>query len=281
MFLKKIGTGICYQLARQAFMYPMKFKKRFPFYIANREMMKLSRKGAAIFVSNHRNKNDQFIPMMAISRTIHTTPKKEYFTGEDVMFSKRFDKMLLTATGGIRIDRRETLELIAKKYQTTDDVLRELNNFDMQGEVVSGQELIIDPLGTIHIVSDSSPKKGIQTAIKYLNAGRSIILYPEGTRNTNQDPTELLPFQSGYANWARETGALIAPISQTGDFIKYNPNPNIIINFREPFRVTKEMTNDECHAILRERFISGIEENIQYSEQLAQGSIPSELQRFK
>jgi 1-acyl-sn-glycerol-3-phosphate acyltransferase len=275
--MKKLGTGICYQLARQIFMHVLKFKSKFPFYIANWEIISGLRKGPVIFVLNHRHKNDQFIPMMAIPRTIHTTPKKEYFTGEDVMFSKKFDKILLTATGGIRIDRRESLELIAKKLKISEDELLEINNLSKNDEIMPGQELIVDRSGDKYIVSDSSPKAGINKAIKFLNAGRSILIFPEGTRNKNNDPRDLLPFQAGYAIWAKETAALVAPLTLTGNFIAYNNYTDIILNFRKPFHVGEDMSIDECHQLLRSRIISGVEENLEYSRNLAMGMIPPEL----
>ncbi|MDR2600822.1 MAG: 1-acyl-sn-glycerol-3-phosphate acyltransferase [Oscillospiraceae bacterium] len=278
LFFAKISTGICYQLARQFFMHGLKLRKKYPFYIAHSEILKTIKRGPVIFVCNHKHKNDQFIPMMAISRTIHTTPKSEYFTGEDVMFSKKFDKILLTATGGIRIDRRETLEIIAKKYQTSIEELCKLNNLDRHDNLSPEQQLTINGDGDIHIVSSSSPKEGIQKAIKYLNAGRSIFIFPEGTRNRNVDIRDLLPFHSGYANWAKETGALVAPLVLTGDFTAYSSHTNLILNFREPFHVNAEMPIDECHKLLQERIISGIEENIRYENELTQGfMIPPEL----
>ena len=193
------------------------------------------------------------------------------------MFDKRFDRFILLMTGGIRIDRRDSLRLVAKKFQTTECELRALNNLDEQDTLVPGQQLLVNQDGTTYTVSDSSPKKGIKKALKYLNAGSSIIVYPEGTRNYHDDPTELLPFQAGYANWAKETGALVVPIAQTGDFVPYNPKPNIILNFREPFSINDTMSIDECHQILHEKLVSGIQENLEYTSQLEQGCIPGNL----
>lgn len=53
-------------------------------------------------------------------------------------------------------------------------------------------------------------------AIKSLENGTSIWLCPEGTRNKNKDPLELLEFKSGAFKIAEKTDALVLPVAFYG-----------------------------------------------------------------
>ena len=55
--------------------------------------------------------------------------------------------------------------------------------------------------------------KTILTAIEKIKSGISICIFPEGTRNKNQDESELLPFHEGSFKIASKTGCPIVPIA--------------------------------------------------------------------
>ncbi len=46
--------------------------------------------------------------------------------------------------------------------------------------------------------------------------GISIWIFPEGTRNTNEDITELLPFKEGSLKIAEKSGCPVIPVAMTG-----------------------------------------------------------------
>ena len=46
--------------------------------------------------------------------------------------------------------------------------------------------------------------------------GVSIWIFPEGTRNTNEDITELLPFKEGSLKIAEKSGCPVIPVAMTG-----------------------------------------------------------------
>jgi len=58
--------------------------------------------------------------------------------------------------------------------------------------------------------------KVILTAIEYVKQGISITIFPEGTRNKDEDPTSVLPFKEGSFKIALKTGCKIVPMAITG-----------------------------------------------------------------
>lgn len=62
-------------------------------------------------------------------------------------------------------------------------------------------------------------KQGLETikkAIAYIKEGISVFIYPEGSRNRNEDKTELLPFHRGSFKIAQRTGCRIIPTAISG-----------------------------------------------------------------
>ena len=60
------------------------------------------------------------------------------------------------------------------------------------------------------------PKEGIKTilqGIEQIKRGLSIFIMPEGTRNTNEDVTDLLPFHEGSFRLSTKTGCAIVPVA--------------------------------------------------------------------
>ena len=80
--------------------------------------------------------------------------------------------------------------------------------------------------------------KTILTAIDYVKNGRSIYIYPEGTRNKTDQP--LLPFKEGTMKIATKSGCPIIPVAITGSrdvfeaqFPKLRP-AKVVIGYGEP-----------------------------------------------
>jgi 1-acyl-sn-glycerol-3-phosphate acyltransferase len=62
-------------------------------------------------------------------------------------------------------------------------------------------------------------KRGLKTildAIEKVKNGISIVIFPEGTRNRQSDPTSLLPFRDGSFKIAQKAGCPIVPIAIIG-----------------------------------------------------------------
>lgn len=62
-------------------------------------------------------------------------------------------------------------------------------------------------------------KEGMKTileGIEKIKSGVSIWIFPEGTRNENQDPEELLTFHEGSLKMAQKSGCPVIPVAITG-----------------------------------------------------------------
>jgi 1-acyl-sn-glycerol-3-phosphate acyltransferase len=67
-----------------------------------------------------------------------------------------------------------------------------------------------------HFLDRSDVRQGLKTilaAIEDVKNGISIVIFPEGTRNTGEDETELLPFHEGSFKIATKSGCPIIPMS--------------------------------------------------------------------
>lgn len=94
-------------------------------------------------------------------------------------------------------------------------------------------------------------KQGLQTiltACEYVKNGISIFIFPEGTRNKNDD--EFLPFKGGSFKIATKSGCDIIPVSiNNSDALLEAHFPkvkraNVIVEFGKPI-VVSEMSRDE------------------------------------
>ena len=92
--------------------------------------------------------------------------------------------------------------------------------------------------------------KTILTGIDKVKNGISIWIFPEGTRNTNEDAYELLPFKEGSLKIAEKSGCPVVPvaISHTADiFEKHMPRmcrTHVTIEYGEPF-IVKELEPEQ------------------------------------
>ena len=94
-----------------------------------------------------------------------------------------------------------------------------------------------------------NPKEGLKTilqAIDYVKKGISICIFPEGTRNKNEQLSDLLPFKEGSLKIAEKSGCPVVPVAIKGTaevFEKHIPlicPSHVVIEFGEPF-IVKEL----------------------------------------
>ena len=115
--------------------------------------------------------------------------------------------------------------------------------------------------------------KTILTAIDQVKSGISICIFPEGTRNKNDDPLDMLTFKEGSLKIAEKSGCYVVPVALTGTaevfeqhFPKIKPS-HVTITFGEPFH-TKELppevkkfpgayTEEQIKAMLRLQLAEG------------------------
>ena len=92
--------------------------------------------------------------------------------------------------------------------------------------------------------------KTILAAIDQVKDGISILIYPEGTRNKNEDETELLEFHEGSYKIAIRSGCPIVPIAISGTAkVVENQFPKlrkgqVILEFGKPID-PKALSRDE------------------------------------
>ena len=99
-------------------------------------------------------------------------------------------------------------------------------------------------------------KEGLKTilqGIEKVKNGVSIWIFPEGTRNTNEDITELLPFKEGSLKIAEKSGCPVIPVAMTGTaevlekhFPFITPS-HITIYYGKPFYVKELEAEDRKH----------------------------------
>ncbi len=90
--------------------------------------------------------------------------------------------------------------------------------------------------------------KTVLTAIEYIKSGRSVFVYPEGTRNRTEEP--LLPFKEGSMKISTKSGCPIIPVAVTGgadvfenQFPKLK-SAHVIIHYGKPI-YPSELSKDE------------------------------------
>ena len=89
-------------------------------------------------------------------------------------------------------------------------------------------------------------KEGLKTILEGIDkvkSGISIWIFPEGTRNENEDMTELLPFHEGSLKIAQKSGCPVIPVAITGTapiFEQHLPlikPSHVIIRYGEPIYI--------------------------------------------
>ena len=113
-------------------------------------------------------------------------------------------------------------------------------------------------------------KEGLKTilaGVEKIKRGVSVWIFPEGTRNRNSDPKELLPFKEGSLKIAEKSGCPVVPVAITGTadiFETHIPRitpGKVTIEFGEPI-ILKELPPEErkfAGAYTRKRIMEMLE----------------------
>lgn len=99
----------------------------------------------------------------------------------------------------------------------------------------------------------SNLKEGLKTilaGIAQVRRGVSVWIFPEGTRNTGEDPLNMIPFKEGSLKIAEKSGCPVVPVALSGtaeiferQFPRMRPS-HVIITFGKPF-LMKELPPEE------------------------------------
>ena len=125
-------------------------------------------------------------------------------------------------------------------------------HFVAKAELMKGIGKYIFPgLGIIPIDRSTNGKEAILETEKYLEDGKLIAIFPEGTVNRTDDP--MMPFKGGAVKIALDTGSDIVPFAITG---KYKPfKKSVKIRFFEPMTIgenLEEANNNLMDIVARE-----------------------------
>ncbi len=96
------------------------------------------------------------------------------------------------------------------------------------------------------------------SALKILEKGGAIGLFPEGTRNKTD--AFLLPFKFGTVSMAKKTGATIVPFGVTGDY-KFR-SKNLKVRFGKPFKIEENETLEDANKKLESVIGNLMRENL-------------------
>ena len=115
-------------------------------------------------------------------------------------------------------------------------------------------------------------KQGLQVikdAIEAVKDGRSIFIFPEGTRNKGADKTQLLEFHRGSFKIAQRTDCRIVPVSFNNttavmdDHMPWIKKTHVVVEYGEPVRYS-DLTKEEQRHIdeyFRERISQMVKKN--------------------
>lgn len=117
-------------------------------------------------------------------------------------------------------------------------------------------------VGCIPVDRSIKDHNATEKALKVLNSGGAIGLFPEGTRNKTKD-VFLLPFKFGTVSMAKKTNATIIPFGLTGDY-KFK-SKNLTIRYGTPFKVG-EMDLEDANKKLYEEVERLMRENLKENE---------------
>lgn len=117
-------------------------------------------------------------------------------------------------------------------------------------------------VGCISVDRSIKDHNATDKALKVLNSGGAIGLFPEGTRNKTKD-VFLLPFKFGTVSMAKKTNATIIPFGLTGDY-KFR-SKNLTIRYGTPFKVG-EMDLEDANKKLYEEVEKLMRKNLEEEE---------------
>lgn len=117
-------------------------------------------------------------------------------------------------------------------------------------------------VGCISVDRSIKDHNATDKALKVLNSGGAIGLFPEGTRNKTKN-VFLLPFKFGTVSMAKKTNATIIPFGLTGDY-KFR-SKNLTIRYGTPFKVG-EMDLEDANKKLYEEVEKLMRKNLEEEE---------------
>lgn len=95
-------------------------------------------------------------------------------------------------------------------------------------------------VGCIPVDRSKKDPHATEEALKVLNNGWALGLFPEGTRNKTKE--FLLPFKFGAVSMAKKTNATIVPFGITGDY-KFR-SKNLTIRFGKPYKIKQDLETE-------------------------------------
>ena len=95
-------------------------------------------------------------------------------------------------------------------------------------------------VGCIPVDRSKKDSHATEEALKVLNNGWALGLFPEGTRNKTKE--FLLPFKFGAVSMAKKTNATIVPFGITGDY-KFR-SKNLTIRFGKPYKIEQDLETE-------------------------------------
>ncbi len=153
---------------------------------------------------------------------------------------------------------RDRAVLYVGNHRSFFDIILQWKVFDRPTTFVGKKEFAKVPIfglwiKNLHVLmlDRNDIRQGLQTiltAIEYIKAGRSVFVYPEGTRNRTDEL--LLPFKEGSMKMSTKSGCPIVPIAATGTaeiFEKHFPKltkTHVIIHYGDPI-YPEELSKDE------------------------------------
>lgn len=96
--------------------------------------------------------------------------------------------------------------------------------------------------------------KTIREGIEHVKSGISVWIFPEGTRNRNEDIRELLPFKEGSLKIAEKSGCPVVPVAMVGTaevFEKHMPfirSSKVTVYYGKPFYIKELAPEDRKHS---------------------------------
>lgn len=122
---------------------------------------------------------------------------------------------------------------------------------------------LIRSLGSFPVRRGEGDTEAIRTALKLLEQGKAVLMFPEGTRGGG---TRLLPFNKGVAMIAKRSGAQVLPVGISGTHRRWPKGGKlkwgkVTVAYGKPFKF-EEVAKGETEAEKRESFSRTLEERI-------------------
>jgi len=110
-------------------------------------------------------------------------------------------------------------------------------------------------MGVIPVDRSKRDTNATDAAHDYLAEGKSLCIFPEGTRNRSDDI--LLPFKYGAVSLAQKTNSMIVPIAVLGEYKLFRKR--LVVKIGKPIHVTN-MEIAEANDYLRDTIKNMLEE---------------------